>query len=160
MTKVPALGRLERVTLRAAWDNEATSFTPWLAQADNLAILSEALEMDLAVVGVETSVGSFRADIVCRDHSNDHSDDQLVLVENQLERTDHTHLGQLLTYAAGLQTVTLVWIADRFTEPHRAALDWLNEITDERFQVFRFGSRTLENWRQPVGSEIQYRVQA
>lgn len=100
--------------------------------------------MDLAVVGVETSVGSFRADIVCRDQSNDHSDDQLVLIENQLERTDHTHLGQLLTYAAGLQTVTLVWIADRFTEPHRAALDWLNEITDERF---RFFGLEVELWR-------------
>ncbi|NJM49958.1 MAG: DUF4268 domain-containing protein [Sphingomonadales bacterium] len=130
--------------MREAWDNEATSFTPWLAEEGNLAVLSETLEMDLGVVGVETNVGSFRADIVCRDQSYDHSDDQLVLIENQLERTDHTHLGQLLTYAAGLQTVTLVWIADKFTEPHRAALDWLNEITDERF---RFFGLEVELWR-------------
>jgi hypothetical protein len=144
MSRVPALGRLERVPLRAAWDNEATSFTPWLAQDENLAVLSETLELDLTVAGVETNIGSFRADIVCRDHSSDHADEQLVLIENQLERTDHSHLGQLLTYAAGLQTVTLVWIADRFTEPHRAALDWLNEITDERF---RFFGLEVELWR-------------
>lgn len=122
--------------LREAWISESATFTPWLAQPDNLAILSESLEMDLSLVGTESSVGSFRADILCRDASSDNADDHLVLVENQLERTDHTHLGQLLTYAAGLQTVTIVWIAGQFSEPHRAALDWLNEITDERFRFF------------------------
>jgi hypothetical protein len=122
--------------LREAWVSESATFTPWLAQPDNLSILSETLEMDLALVGTESSVGSFRADIVCRDAASDNADDHLVLVENQLERTDHTHLGQLLTYAAGLQTVTIVWIAGQFSEPHRAALDWLNEITDERFRFF------------------------
>lgn len=144
MSRVPSLGRLERVQLREAWDNEATSFTPWLAQEENLSVLSDTLEMDLSVVGTESSVGSFRADILCRDLSSDHVEDHLVLIENQLERTDHGHLGQLLTYAAGLQTVTLVWIADRFTEPHRAALDWLNEITDEKF---RFFGLEVELWR-------------
>jgi hypothetical protein len=144
MSRLPTLGRLARVPLREAWDSESSSFTPWLAQEENLAVLSEALELDLALVAVETSVGSFRADILCRDQSSDHADDHLVLIENQLERTDHAHLGQLLTYAAGLQTVTLVWIADRFAEPHRAALDWLNEITDERF---RFFGLEVELWR-------------
>jgi hypothetical protein len=59
-----------------------------------------------------------------------------VLIENQLERTDHTHLGQLLTYASGLEAVTIVWIAERFTEEHRSTLDWLNKITDESFRFF------------------------
>ena len=68
------------------------------------------------------------ADILCKDTVTD----KWVLIENQLERTDHTHLGQLLTYAAGLEAVTVVWIAERFTDEHRAALDWLNEITDEK----------------------------
>jgi hypothetical protein len=80
----------------------------------------------------ERSVGLFRADILCKETTTDN----WVLIENQLERTDHVHLGQLLTYAAGLQAVTIVWIAQYFTEEHRAALDWLNEITDERFNFF------------------------
>jgi hypothetical protein len=138
------LGRLEQVPLRSAWVSEAQDFTRWLAEEDNLALLSEALEMDLVVEAVERHVGSYRADILCRDQSDDHVDDHLVLIENQLERTDHTHLGQLLTYAAGLQTVTIVWIAAQFSEQHRAALDWLNEITDERF---RFFGLEVELWR-------------
>lgn len=131
----PKLGRLARVDLRTAWKSEATSFTPWLAHSDNLSLLSETLglgEEGLEVQGQEQSVGPFRADILCR-NTNDNA---LVLIENQLERTDHTHLGQLLTYAAGLKAVTLVWIAERFTEEHRAALNWLNEITDETFHFF------------------------
>ena len=126
------LGRLERVALRDIWTTEAQDFTPWLAQPENLAVLSETLNMDLETAGQEESVGLFRADILCRDTL----DDSWVLIENQLERTDHTHLGQLLTYAAGLQTVTIVWVAANFTDEHRAALDWLNEITDKRFRFF------------------------
>ena len=88
--------------------------------------------MELELEAQEQSVGPFRADILCKNINDDH----WVLIENQLERTDHTHLGQLLTYAAGLQAVTIVWVAARFTSEHRAALDWLNEITDERFAFF------------------------
>lgn len=136
----PKLARLERVDLREEWKTEAQDFTPWLAQAENLAVLSETLNMELETAGQETSVGLFRADILCRDTL----DDSWVLIENQLERTDHTHLGQLLTYAAGLQTVTIIWVAATFTDEHRAALDWLNEITDERF---RFFGLEVELWR-------------
>lgn len=134
------LGRLERVALRNIWTTEAQDFTPWLAQEANLAVLSETLNMDLETAGQEESVGPFRADILCRDTL----DDSWVLIENQLERTDHTHLGQLLTYAAGLQTVTIIWVAATFTDEHRAALDWLNEITDERF---RFFGLEVELWK-------------
>ncbi len=134
------MGRLERVALRDIWTTEAQDFTPWLAQPENLAVLSETLNMDLDTAGQEESVGPFRADILCRDTL----DDSWVLIENQLERTDHTHLGQLLTYAAGLQTVTIIWVAATFTDEHRAALDWLNEITEERF---RFFGLEVELWR-------------
>lgn len=85
-------------------------------------------------------VGPFRADILCKDRANG----DWVLIENQLESTDHTHLGQLMTYAAGLIAVKIVWIARRFTDEHRAALDWLNEITDSRFNFF---GREVELWR-------------
>jgi len=134
------LGRLERIDLRNVWLSESSDFTPWLAQADNLAILGEAIDVDLELEAQERNVGPFRADILCKDVDSD----SWVLIENQLERTDHSHLGQLLTYAAGLQAVMIVWVAARFTEEHRATLDWMNEITDESF---RFFGLEVELWR-------------
>jgi len=135
-----ALGRLERIDLREIWRTEAQDFTPWLARPENLAVLSDALKIELELEAQERNVGPFRADLLCKDTL----DDSWVLIENQLERTDHIHLGQLLTYASGLQTVSIVWIAARFTDEHRAVLDWLNEITDEKF---RFFGLEVELWR-------------
>jgi len=134
------LGRLEKVDPRTVWTNEAIHFTPWLALEDNLALLGDTIGLDLELSTREQSVGPYRADIVCKDTITD----SWVLIENQLERTDHTHLGQLLTYAAGLDAVTIVWIAPRITDEHRAALDWLNEVTDERINFFGL---EIELWR-------------
>ena len=134
------LGRLERVELRDIWISEATSFTPWLARPENISILSETLNIDLELEAQERAVGPFRADLLCKDIGTD----RWVLIENQLERTDHTHLGQLLTYASGLEAVTIIWIAARFTEEHRSTLDWLNKITNESF---RFFGLEVELWR-------------
>lgn len=134
------LGRLNRIDLRDIWRNEAVDFTPWLATPDNLALLGEALGIELEVEAQERSVGPFKADILCKDVL----DGTWVLIENQLERTDHTHLGQLLTYAAGLHAVTIVWVSAKFTNEHRAALDWLNEITGEKF---RFFGLEVELWK-------------
>lgn len=136
----PSLGLLQKVDLRQIWLSESSDFTPWLAKADNLAVLGDTIGIDLELEAQEKFVGPFRADLLCKDADND----SWVLVENQLERTDHNHLGQLLTYAAGLQTVTIVWVAAKFTEEHRAALDWLNEITNSRF---RFFGLEVELWR-------------
>jgi len=97
--------------------------------------------MDLELEAQETSVGPFRADILCRDTG---SDDSMVLIENQLETTDHKHLGQLMTYAAGLHAVTIVWIAAKFTDEHRASMNWLNDVTDDSF---RFFGLEVELWR-------------
>ena len=136
----PSLGKLERVDLRDVWRTEAQDFTPWLAREDNLAILDETLNMDLELISTEKRVGDFSADITCT-NTDDGSD---VLIENQLERTDHTHLGQLLTYAASLHAVSVIWIAAKFKDEHRAAMDWLNEITDPKF---RFFGLEVELWR-------------
>jgi len=135
-----SLGRLEKVGLREYWVTEDVHFTPWLAQEDNIALLGESIGIELEVEAQEKNVGPFRADILCKDTVTNN----WVLIENQLERTDHLHLGQLLTYASGLNAVTIVWIADRFTEEHRAALDWLNEITDSRFNFFGL---EIELWK-------------
>ena len=145
MTILPTLGRLEKVDLKKHWVNEATQFTPWLALPENLALLSDTVGMKLQVVNTESPVGPFRADILCRDLISE----ALVLIENQLVRTDHTHLGQLMTYAAGLDTVNIIWIAESFTEEHRAALDWLNRITTEEF---RFFGLEVELWR--IGTSL------
>ena len=136
----PNLGRLEQVDVRNVWTSEASDFTPWLATDANLTLLGEAIGLELELEAQEKSVGPFRADILCKDLASG----AWVLIENQLERTDHTHLGQLLTYAAGLEAVTIVWVAPRFTDEHRAALDWLNKVTAEGVNFFGL---EIELWR-------------
>ncbi len=135
-----ALGTLTRVDLRDVWTSEAEHFTPWLAREENLNILSESLGIALELEALEKAVGPFRADILCKEGGTD----TWVLIENQLERSDHVHLGQLLTYVSGLEAVTIVWIAARFTDEHRSTLDWLNRITDDHF---RFFGLEVELWR-------------
>ena len=140
MTQQQSLGRLEKVELRRVWSGEATDFTPWLAEKVNLDLLGDTLGMELELEAQEKDVGSYSADIFCKNTA----DDTWVVIENQLEKTDHSHLGQILTYAAGLSAVTVVWIAQRFTDEHRAALDWLNEVSTESAQFFGL---EIEVWR-------------
>lgn len=137
---VPTLGRLTRHDPRTAWASEALNFTPWLALPENIALLGEALGLKLELEAREKAIGQFRADILCRDINTEHR----VLIENQLEPTNHQHLGQILTYAAGLEAVTIIWIASSFNDQHRAAIDWLNKITDDNV---RFFGLELELWR-------------
>ena len=132
MASIVSLGRLETVALREAWPHEAINFTPWLAQAENLALLAEAVGMVLELEAVEKPVESFSADILARDVVTG----RWVLIENQLESTDHTHLGQILTYAGGLDAETVIWIARDFREPHRAAIDYLNRISASEHNFF------------------------
>ena len=139
------LGRLERIALRDIWKTEDQDFTPWLAEEENLAVLGETLGMELELKAQEKHVGPFRADILCVNAD----DASYVLVENQLEKTNHAHLGQLMTYAAGLHTVAIVWIAEKFTDEHQAAMNWLNEITDTKF---RFFGLEIELWR--IGNSL------
>jgi hypothetical protein len=126
----PTLGRLVPVALREVWAHEALDFTPWLlANAD---ALGEALDMDLEITIAEHPVGGFSLDLIATDlRSNER-----VIIENQIETTDHAHLGQLLTYAGGTDPVNIVWIAAEFRDEHRAALDWLNQRTDADTRFF------------------------
>lgn len=134
------LGRLEKVDLREAWISESGDFTPWLAEEANIKLLGDTIGLELEVEGVEMDVGPFRADIQCKSIP----DGGIVVIENQLEKTDHNHLGQLMTYAAGLEAATTVWVAKSFTDEHRAALDWLNEATRDGINFFGL---EVELWR-------------
>jgi hypothetical protein len=135
----PNLAKIERVSdLRATWPNEAQHFTPWLAE--NIAELGEALGMDLELQQTEAPVGGYSLDILATDLSSRRP----VIIENQLETTDHSHLGQLLTYAAGFDAEAVVWVTREFRDEHRQALDWLNQRTGEDTQFFGV---TVELWR-------------
>lgn len=134
----PNLAKIEQVDLHEAWPHEAQDFTPWLA--DNIGELGEALRMDLKVQEKEASVGSFSLDILATDLNSNRP----VIIENQLNPTNHDHLGKLLTYAAGFDTYAAVWIARDFRDEHRQAVDWLNRRTVEDTQFFGV---VVELWR-------------
>lgn len=142
----PSLGRLIRHDPRTFWKNESAHFTPWLAMEENIALLGEAIGVELEVEGVEVAVGAFYADILCKDLNRK----TRVLIENQLERTDHDHLGKLFTYAAGLDAATVIWIAREFRPEHRAALDWLNDISTEDFNFFGLTVELMQIGNSPM----------
>ncbi|WP_310962433.1 DUF4268 domain-containing protein [Nocardioides terrisoli] len=125
-----SLGRLTTVPAREVWPYEALNFTPWLLA--NVDVLSDLLGMDLVLEVAEHPVGDFSLDLM----GHDEATGQTVIVENQLEISDHTHLGQILTYAAGTDPTTIVWVTTGFRPEHRAALDWLNDRTDENTRFF------------------------
>lgn len=135
------LAKLEIVDLRSAWETEDRHFTPWLAREENLSLLGEAIGIELELEAQEKDVGPFRADILCKDTAET---DHWVVIENQIERTDHKHLGQLITYASGLSAATVVWIAREFQEEHRAALDWLNRNSTDGVRFFGI---VVELWK-------------
>ena len=131
------IGELRTVSPRDAWTHEALDFTPWLAE--NLSALGKELAVDLEFESKETSVGGYYADIVARCPQ----DDRIVLIENQLEKSNHQHLGQVMTYIAGTDAQIVVWVATEFSEPHLAALKWLNEHTVEPFAFFAVRLRVV-----------------
>lgn len=133
------LSTLTRVPLREAWKHEAGEFTPWLAQPENLEKLSDELGLsELTCVATERWVGDFKLDILCSD-----GDDQ-VIIENQLEETNHKHLGQLIAYAAGVGAKKIIWVAESFRPEHAAALQFLNENSNEGLAFFGI---QIELWR-------------
>ena len=130
MTELPKLGRIEKGDLREAWPHEAADFTPWLAE--HISELGEALGMELELQSQEARVGTFSLDLLARDTGTNRT----VIIENQLEPTNHDHLGKLLTYAGGYDANVIIWVAKDFRDEHRQALDWLNQRTDQDTEFF------------------------
>lgn len=121
------LGSFKKLDVRSHWPNEAADFTPWLARESNILELGKALGIEIEVEKVEAAVGPYSADILARDTATG----QYVIIENQLEKTNHDHLGKAITYGSVLGATAIVWVAVEFTEEHRRALEWLNDHTTE-----------------------------
>jgi hypothetical protein len=133
-------GKLKLIDARDRWPNEATDFTPWLARDEVLSELGSALGIDLELEDTEVPIGPYSADVVAKDAGTG----RYVVIENQLGKTDHDHLGKSLTYASILGATVVIWIASDFTEEHKKVLDWLNELTTD--EVSFFGVR-IELWQ-------------
>lgn len=130
---MPKLEMLEEVRdLRTVWPHEALDFTPWLAEEENLSILADELGIELAADETESSVGDFNVDIVATEVGTG----KKIIIENQLEDTNHDHLGKLITYASGKGAGTIIWIVKHAREEHRAAIEWLNNHTDDEVGFF------------------------
>ncbi|HOW27340.1 MAG TPA: DUF4268 domain-containing protein [Elusimicrobiota bacterium] len=126
------LGKLEKKDLRGIWKNEAVDFTNWLAQEENLTLLSEEIGLSIKPIRTEAGVGNFSVDILAEDEDTG----EKVIIENQLEMTDHEHLGKTITYAAGYDAHFVIWVVKDIREEHKQAIDWLNERTDENVNFF------------------------
>lgn len=122
------LGKLKEIKdLRKVWPHEALDFTPWLAEDDNLTLLADAVGLEITVDETESSVGDFNVDI----YATETGTDRKIIIENQLEDTNHDHLGKLITYASGKSADIVIWVVKRAREEHRSAIEWLNNHTDE-----------------------------
>lgn len=135
------LGKIERISdLRTVWAHEALDFSKWLAEEENLAMLSDTIGIDVIFSELESSVGNFNVDIFATEEGSARK----IVIENQLEDTDHDHLGKIITYAAGKSAEVIIWIVKRAKDEHRQAVEWLNQHTDENIGIFLL---EIELWR-------------
>ncbi len=126
------LSKLEKVDLREVWKHEALDFTNWLAQPENLESLSDEIGIDISLLQTEASVGNFNVDILAEEENTGRK----IVIENQLEPTNHDHLGKIITYASGFDAEIIVWIVKSVRDEHKQAVDWLNEHTDQKINIF------------------------
>ena len=129
---MPSIGKLREVDVRELWRHEQYDFSNWLAKAENLEYLNEVPGLTLVDVDREVYVGPYRCDMVAKDETTGIT----VIVENQLEATNHDHLGKIITYASGLQAKVVVWIVKEAKEEHRSAIEWLNNNTGSDINFF------------------------
>jgi len=137
---VVELGKLIKVDVREVWQHEARDFSSWLALPNNLALLNEELGIEIELIGTEADIGRFRIDILGQESSTGAK----VIIENQLEPSNHDHLGKVITYAAGLDAKYLVWIVRDVLSEHLKAIEWLNEHLDDDINCFLL---KIEVWK-------------
>src|SRR5215831_156233 len=127
-----ALSKLKKIDLREGWKHEALDFTRWLAQEDNLRLLGDEVGFDIKLMQTEAEVGEFNVDILAEEENTG----KKIIIENQLEISNHDHLGKIITYASGYDAEVIIWIVKDVREEHRRAVDWLNEHTDEDIEFY------------------------
>lgn len=133
MAVLSKLSKLEEIEdLRTIWPHEAQDFTPWLAKEENIEILSDAIGIDISINETESSVGDFSLDVLASEVGTD----KKIIIENQLEDTNHDHLGKLITYASGKSANIIIWLVKHAREEHKAAIEWLNNHTDDEIGFF------------------------
>lgn len=130
-TATAQLGRISTVDPRQVWPKEEKDFTPWLAQ--NIGELSQAVGIEIEVKEIEKKVGAYELDIYAVDKDNP---DTVIIIESQLDETDHKHLGQLLAYAAGSDATAVIWVSPAIRDEHRKTVEWLNQVTTESVGFF------------------------
>lgn len=137
------LGKLKEVDLRSVWGHEQYDFSKWLASEENIKELGDALNLSLIDIETERFVGTYRCDIICKDEITGKN----VLIENQLEQTNHDHLGKIITYASGLDAGVIIWIVANAKEEHSSAIEWLNNNTtgDVAFFLIEVHAYTIED---------------
>jgi hypothetical protein len=126
----PTIGKLQRVPLRQVWPHEALDFTHWLHE--NIEVLNEVIGLGLTSVEKEQSAGDFQVDILAEDESGNP-----VIIENQLEKSDHDHLGKVITYLTALDAKTAIWIVSEPRPEHINAITWLNESPSASFYLLQ-----------------------
>lgn len=126
------IGKLQEVEIRDLWHHEQYDFSAWLVKDDNIALLNEKLGLTLVDINTEAYVGAYRCDIVAVDETTGIK----VIIENQLENSNHDHLGKIITYASGLDAKVIVWIVKEARDEHRSAIEWLNNNTSKDINFF------------------------
>lgn len=149
--EINKIGKIIKVDLRKAWSHEASDFTNWLAEEENLLLLSDEVGMDIKLIETEASVGKFSVDILAEEENTGRK----VIIENQLERTDHDHLGKIITYASGYDAEVIIWIVKEVRDEHKQAIDWLNEHTEERINFFAIKMELWQIGNSPYAPKFQ-----
>lgn len=145
------ISKIKQIDLRKAWSHEAIDFTNWLAEEENLTLLSDEIGIDLKLIQTEASVGKFNVDILAEEDNTGRK----IIIENQLEMTNHDHLGKIITYASGYDAEIIIWIVKDVRDEHKQAIDWLNEHTDENIYFFAIKMELWQIDNSPYAPKFQ-----
>jgi NADH:ubiquinone oxidoreductase subunit C len=145
------ISKIKQIDLRKAWKHEANDFTNWLAEEENLSLLSDEIGIDLKLIQTEANVGKFNVDILAEEDNTGRK----IIIENQLEMTNHDHLGKIITYASGYDAEIIIWIVRDVRDEHKQAIDWLNEHTDEDIYFFAIKMELWQIDNSPYAPKFQ-----